>query len=180
MRIISGSSKGRRLFAPSGLALRPTPGKVRSALFNILADRILDASFLDLYAGTGAVGLEALSRGALHTTFVEQSPRHLQYLRKNIAACLLEEQSTVRGIDAEDFLKTLSSPFDLVFLDPPYKEEALEKILPRLEQDDIITDAGRLIIEHFHKRVLPETIGNIHFLKQYRYGETLLSFYGTH
>jgi len=180
MRIISGSSKGRRLFAPSGLALRPTPGKVRSALFNILADQILEASFLDLYAGTGAIGLEALSRGALHTTFVEQSPRHLQYLRKNIKACLLEEQSTVRGIDAEDFLKALPYPFDLVFLDPPYKGEALEKILPRLEQGDIITDAGRLIIEHFHKRVLPETIGNIHFLKQYRYGETLLSFYGTH
>ncbi len=180
MRIISGSSKGRRLFAPSGLALRPTPGKVRSALFNVLANQILEASFLDLYAGTGAVGLEALSRGALHTTFVEQSPRHLQYLRKNITACLLEEQSTVRGIDAEDFLKTLPCPFDLVFLDPPYKGEALEKILPRLEQGDIIADAGRLIIEHFHKRVLPETIGNIHFLKQYRYGETLLSFYGTH
>ncbi len=111
---------------------------------------------------------------------MEQSLRHLQYLRKNIAACLFEEQSTVRGIDAEDFLKALPSSFDLVFLDPPYKGDTLEKILPRLEQGDIIATAGRLIIEHFHKQLLPETIGNIHFLKQYRYGETLLSFYGTH
>lgn len=180
MRIISGSAKGRRLFAPSGLALRPTPGKVRSALFNILADRTSEASFLDLYAGTGAIGLEALSRGAKHVTFVEQSSRHLQYLRKNITACTQDEQSTVRGIAVENFLLTMSHAFDLVFLDPPYKEEVLEKILPRLEQGDIITDTGRLIIEHFHKHTLPETIGNTHFLKQYRYGETLLSFYGTH
>jgi len=178
MRIVSGSVKGRRLFAPSGLGLRPTPGKVRSALFNILSQEIVGATFLDLYAGTGAMGLEALSRGAKQATFVEQSPRHLQYLRKNVAACGMDGQSTVRGMAVEDFLKALPRHFDLVFLDPPYDGEALEKILPRLQQGDMIAGTGRVIIEHFHKHGLPETIGKISFLKQYRYGETLLSFYG--
>ncbi len=178
MRIVSGSIKGRRLFAPSGLALRPTPGKVRSALFNILSEQIAEASFLDLYAGTGAMGLEALSRGAKQVTFVEQVPRHLQYLRKNIAACGMAAQSRVRGMAVEDFLRASGQRFDLVFLDPPYTSDAFEKILPSLRSGDMIADTGCVIIEHFHKRALPEMIGKIGFLKQYRYGETLLSFYG--
>ncbi len=179
MRIVSGLVKGRRIFAPSGLALRPTPNKVRAALFNILSNSIVGASFLDLYAGTGAVGIEALSRGAGFVTFVEQDPRHLAYLGKNIAACGFSEKSKVLGFAADHFLNGGVQPFDLIFLDPPYASGELEKILPRIWEGDMMTDRGQLVVEHFHKQVLPQAMGKIQFLKKYRYGETILSFYGT-
>ncbi len=178
MRIISGSLKGRRIFAPSGLALRPTPDKVRGALFNILSDQVFDIAFLDLYAGTGAVGIEAASRGARQVTFVEQNGRHLQYLRKNLTTCKLSDQTTVYGIAAAHYLKASTHSFDLIFMDPPYESDEIEKVLPRLQEGDIIAKNGCLIIEHFHKQLLPEVVGEIHFLKKYRYGETVLSFYG--
>ncbi|MFQ5588618.1 MAG: 16S rRNA (guanine(966)-N(2))-methyltransferase RsmD [Nitrospiria bacterium] len=178
MNIISGKLKGRKIFAPGGLSLRPTPNKVREALFNILSNRVSGASFLDLYAGTGAVGIEALSRGATFAVFVEHDRRHRQFLNKNLMACGLNGQSAVFRSDATDFLKTTDQSFDLVFLDPPYAGEDIEKVLPRLNEGDIIAKNGCLIIEHFHKRALPEAFESIRFLKKYRYGETSLSFYG--
>lgn len=180
MRVVSGLVKGRRIFAPSGLALRPTPNKVRAALFNILSDHIVGASFLDLYAGTGAVGIEALSRGAEFVTFVEQDPRHLQYLEKNIAACGFSEKSRVARLAVDHFLNGRIQPFDLIFLDPPYSSGELEKILPRIWEGDMMADKAQLVVEHFHKQVLPQATGKIQFLKKYRYGETILSFYGKH
>ncbi len=178
MRIISGFLKGRRIFAPAGLALRPTPSKVRGALFNILANTISNTSFLDLYAGTGAIGIEALSRGAQSTTFIEHDHRHLQYLRKNITTTAINDKSTVLGISVNDYLKATDQSFDIVFLDPPYAGDEIEKVLPRLQEGDIIAKNGFLVIEHFHKQTLPEVAGEICFLKKYRYGETILSFYG--
>lgn len=170
--------KGRRIFAPSGIVLRPTPAKVRGALFNILADSIPGASFLDLYAGTGAIGIEAFSRGATSVTFVEQAQRHLQYLKKNIVLCDLKDQSTVFSTSVDVFLKRQIGPFDLIFIDPPYKSGEFEKILPSLKEGDMIAENGRLVIEHFHKVPVPQSIGETHFFKKYSYGETTLSFYG--
>lgn len=178
MRIIAGSLKGRRIFSPSGIALRPTPSKVRGALFNILSDLISGVSFLDLYAGTGAIGIEAFSRGATSVTFVEQSQRHLQYLKKNITSCELNDQTRVFSTSAEDFLKRNLGPFNLIFIDPPYKSGEIEKILPSLKEGDMIAENGHIVIEHFHKVPVPQSIGNTHFFKKYRYGETTLSFYG--
>src|SRR3569832_2330067 len=105
MRIIAGTLKGRRLSAPAGLDLRPTSDKVKEALFNILSDRIEGTAFLDLYAGTGSVGMDALSRGARNVVFVENNKRHLQYLKKNISSCSFEGSAEIFAVAASDFLK---------------------------------------------------------------------------
>ena len=170
--------KGRKISSPSGLALRPTPNKVREALFNILSGQIIGASMLDLYAGTGAIGIEALSRGAEHVSFVEQNRNHLEYIRKNLKTCLLTNKSSLFGITASDFLKRKTKSYHLVFLDPPYLGSQIEVLLPRLQEGDMISPSGSIVIEHFYKKKLPEEIGNIYLIKRYKYGETLLSFYG--
>jgi len=179
MRIISGSHKGRKLYAPPGLDVRPTSDKVKQALFNILSDRIEGASFLDLYAGIGSVGIEALSRGASRVVFVEKSKRHLGFLKKNLSVSPFEGRFDLFHMDAADFLKKKKpGPFSLVFIDPPYEGEEIEKTLPLLGEGDMIADDGMAIIQHFHKKILAEQVGRLHFIRQYKYGETVLSFYG--
>lgn len=179
MRIISGSHKGRRLYAPAGLDVRPTSDKVKEALFNILADRIGGASFLDLYAGIGSVGIEALSRGANEVVFVEKSKKQIGFLKKNLSLSPFEGGSDLFCMDAVDFLKKKKAgPFDLVFIDPPYEGEEVEKTLPLLGEGDMIADGGTVIVQHFHKKILSEKIGRLRFIRRYKYGETVLSFYG--
>lgn len=179
MRIISGSHKGRRLYAPSGLDVRPTSDKVKQALFNILSDRIEGASFLDLYAGIGSVGIEALSRGANRVVFVEKSKRHVGFLKKNLSLSPFAGRFDLFCMDAIDFLKReKTDSFNLIFIDPPYEGEEVEKALPLLGEGDMIADDGTVIIQHFHKKILAERIGRLRFIKRYKYGETVLSFYG--
>lgn len=178
VRIISGTMKGRKLIAPPGLDVRPTSDKIKGALYNILSDRITMASFLDLYAGSGSVGIEGLSRGARHVVFVDQDRKHLRTLRKNIPKGLFEGCYQIVEKSASDFLSRTKQSFDFIFIDPPYASDEVEKILPRLKQGDIIAKDGEIIIEHHHKRSLPEEIGIFLLIKKYKYGETLLSFYG--
>lgn len=178
MRIIAGTLKGRRLLAPSGLDIRPTSDKVKGALFNILSNRIEGASLVDLYAGTGSIGIEALSRGAREVIFVENNKRHLQYLKKNLNLAPIHGKAEIFTKPAFTFLKEpRKTPVDFIFADPSYHTEELGKILPRLGEGDMIAEQGVLIVEHFHKKSVPEQIGKIVLLKQYKYGETLLSFY---
>jgi 16S rRNA (guanine(966)-N(2))-methyltransferase RsmD len=180
MRIIAGTLKGRKLSAPSGLGLRPTSDKVKESLFNILSGQIEGAAFLDLYAGTGSVGMDALSRGAQNVVFVENNMRHLQYLKKNLSSCSFEGKAEIFAVAASDFLKKVRRStrlFDIIFIDPPYESGEVEKILPMLQEGDMMTDQGMVIIEHFHKKALPEKSGNLFLLKKYKYGETVLSFY---
>ncbi|MFQ5598746.1 MAG: 16S rRNA (guanine(966)-N(2))-methyltransferase RsmD [Nitrospiria bacterium] len=178
MRIIGGRLKGRKLHAPAGRGLRPTADKVREALFDILSERIVGTSFLDLYAGTGAVGIEALSRGAKTADFVEQNKTHLRYLRTNLHACGLNNHVSVYAGSVSDFLKRMKHAYQLLFFDPPYGSREIEKWLPRLRQGDMILRGGTLIIEHDVKRSLPQDSKELRFVKTYRYGETALSFYG--
>ncbi|MBI3802837.1 MAG: 16S rRNA (guanine(966)-N(2))-methyltransferase RsmD [Nitrospirae bacterium] len=180
MRIVSGALKGRKLYAPPGLDVRPTSNKVKQALFNILSDRIQEASFLDLYAGIGSVGIEALSRGAGEVTFIEKSKRHIQYLKKNLSIASFDDHFRILCMEAVQFLrkKEAARPFDFVFVDPPYEGEEIEKTLPLLGEGDMIADNGWVIVQHFHKKVFSEAFGRLHFLKKYKYGETILSFYG--
>lgn len=179
MRIISGSHKGRKLYAPSGLDVRPTSDKVKEALFNILSDRIEGATFLDLYAGIGSVGIEALSRGANEVVFVEKSKRHVDFLKKNLSLSPFEGRFDIFCMDAIAFLKKKKSDlFNFIFIDPPYEGEAVEKTLPLLGEGDMIADGGTVIIQHFHKKIMADQIGRLRFIKRYKYGETVLSFYG--
>src|SRR5581483_3882895 len=180
MRIIAGTLKGRKLSAPAGLELRPTSDRVKEALFNIISNQIEGAAFLDLYAGTGSVGMDALSRGASEVVFVENNKRHLHYLKKNVSSCSFQGRAEIFNISALDFLKKVRRStrlFDFIFIDPPYGSNEVEKILPMLQEGDMIRNQGMVIIEHFHKKTLPEKSGNLFFLKKYKYGETVLSFY---
>ncbi len=178
MRIIGGASRGRRLTGPRGLAVRPTADQVKAALFNILADRIAGARFLDLYAGTGNIGIEALSRGAQQATFVESSPAMGRLLRANLQRCGFERLAEIRLIPVSRFLKQHhESPYDIVFLDPPYRTEEAEKVLPSLGHDAIIRANGVVIVEHFHKSPPVDRIGHLALVKTYRYGDTCLSVY---
>ena len=171
--------KGRRLNAPSDIGIRPTSDKVKEALFSILYGQTEGATFLDLYAGVGGVGIEALSRGASEVVFVESNIRHLQYLQQNLSQLQpIAQTIAVRGETVERFLtRQHPHPFDFIFVDPPYQSDAVEKILPIVADDDRILRDGRVIVEHFHKKVLPPQIGGLSFIKKYRYGETVLSFY---
>ena len=133
MRVIAGSHRGRRLSGPRGTTLRPTSDKVREALFSILGTRIPGSRFLDLYAGTGAVGIEALSRGATIVTFVESDPKAVQVMRKNLTACGMLDQAVVRVGPTQTFLRQPQSwdgPYDVLFADPPYADRgAVELVL---------------------------------------------------
>lgn len=176
MRIICGKYKGRVIRMPKGI--RPTQNKVRKALFDILGD-IAGLSFLELFAGTGAVGFEALSRGAADLTLVEYNSDCLFSIRKNIEslqskACSLYPQQADRAIKA---IYKDERKFDIIFLDPPYYEDLAKKTLQTLTHYDILAPNGFMVVQHFKKDNLPECLGDLVLFKQAGYGDTVLSFY---
>ena len=182
MRLVSGLQKGRRLKQPGSSAVRPTSSKVREALFAILHDRVDQASVLDLYAGTGALGLEALSRGAQHVVFVDHAPESLNILRENILRCAVQDQSRVIGQEVKRFLRSWSKDhhtdtFDLILVDPPYHLEEAAAVLQLLGTMPILSSAGILAIEHFTKHQLASQAGTLTRYRQARYGDTTVSFY---
>ena len=178
MRIIGGTARGRTLTGPGALKIRPTADHVKEALFNILADRIQGARFLDLFAGTGSIGIEALSRQAEHVTFVESSPAACRLLHANLQRCSFSQHSDVRLLPVLRFLKLPhTSPYNIIFLDPPYQASDTEKVLRSLERDAIISANGVAVVEHFHKSPLSDRFGHLARMKMYRYGDTCLSLY---
>jgi 16S rRNA (guanine966-N2)-methyltransferase len=178
MRILGGALRGRRLIGPSGAATRPTAGRVKSALFNILSELVPGACFLDLYAGTGLIGIEALSRGARCVTFVESNPASCRVVKRNLERCGFTHLAAVRRMSASRFLKQpVGGPYDIAFVDPPYHNDEELNILPILGAGAIIASTGVVVIEHFHKVQLPVQVGRLDFLKSYRHGDTLLSLY---
>ena len=182
MRVVAGRQKGRRLKEPDGQDLRPTPARVREALLSILAHRTQGACVLDLYAGTGAVGLESLSRGADQVAFVENHVGSAQILRENITRCGYDEQCVVITQDVEAFLASppsfgTPSVFDLVFADPPYHTTNLVRLLERLSLSGTVASQGIVILEHFFKHPVPDRVGVLTRTRQSRYGDTMLSFY---
>jgi 16S rRNA (guanine(966)-N(2))-methyltransferase RsmD len=180
VRVIAGSAKGRRLATLRTLALRPTPDRVREALFNILGERIDGAAVLDLFAGSGAVGLEALSRGARVAVFVEVHEPACRLIESNLQRCRLEAQARVWCRDALQAIPALTQQgqrFDVIFLDPPYQSPLLEEALERLGDARLLCDDGQVIAEHFFKRVLPERFGRLRRTRVARFGDVALSFY---
>jgi 16S rRNA (guanine966-N2)-methyltransferase len=182
MRVIAGSRKGHRLLGPETIGLRPTSDRVKEALFSILSPRISDARFLDLYAGTGAIGIEALSRGAQHVTFVESSPAALRVLKKNLEKCGFASASDVRVCTAERFLKRNSpeaASYDIVFADPPYDQtDGGRDLLSWLDQSGMLGAHAVVILEHAKKVAVPSPVGRLSQVRQYRYGDTTLSLFG--
>lgn len=182
MRVVAGIQKGRRLKKPDGQDLRPTSARVREALLSILSHRTPEARVLDLYAGTGALGLESLSRGAHQVVFVDNHVAATRILRANITRCGHDEQSLVISQDVETFLTSPPSfgeppAFDIVFVDPPYHTTDLARLLERLSLSGKITSQGVVILEHFFKHAVPGQIGDLTQTRQSRYGDTMLTFY---
>jgi len=180
MRIIAGAYKGRTLKSPPSLNVRPTSDRLRETLFNVIAPRIYDSRFLDLCAGSGAVGIEALSRGASYATFVDRSQRSCKLIEANLELCRIpEDQQEIYSAEARDFLRqTTSAPWDIVFFDPPYKDDYLQ-ILEFLGSNasKILTSDGLLIVEHHHKNILPDTPGDLRRTRVLKQGDSSLSFY---
>lgn len=180
MRVIAGSHRGRRLSGPRGTSLRPTSDKVREALFSILGMRITGGRFLDLYAGTGAVGIEALSRGAAVVTFVEASPGAVGLLRKNLDTCHLAGRARVWVEQTGTFLSRREwwdSPYDVVFADPPYAARAELDVLAGLGQSGLLAQDGVIVLEQASTSESPQRMGNTTLTRRCEYGDTALCFY---
>jgi 16S rRNA (guanine(966)-N(2))-methyltransferase RsmD len=150
-------------------------------LFSILGDQTIGARFLDLYAGTGAIGIEALSRGAAVAVFIEPDRHVLRVLRANLARCELGSNAIVHSCTAETFLRPrhgATAPYDIIFADPPYHDESCLKLLPSLNQAGIMAPHSIVILEHFNKVSIPPEVGSLIRLRQYRYGDTVLTKFG--
>ena len=176
MRVIAGTLKGRRLEAPSWPGLRPTSDKLRETLFNILAARVEGARVVDGYAGTGAVGIEALSRGAAHVTFVERDPRAVRLIEANLQRCRVSERYAIIRAGFEQAARRLAAaPFDLVFLDPPYGAGTLAAAI---DASAGLTGAdGVLVVEHARRDTPPERSGGYELTRSVVSGDSALAFY---
>lgn len=180
MRVITGKAKGRRLKAPKGMNTRPTSDRIKEALFNIIGDSLIDRKILDLYAGTGAIGIEALSRGSDSAVFVEKSPHVVKIIRANLELTGLAEKAEIICQDVNYAVGVLASQgrtFDIIFLDPPYLRSLLQKSIEALVQQDIISPGGLLIAESSNLDTLSEQYGSLRAFRKERYGDTILSFY---
>lgn len=163
-----------------GLAVRPTTDRVREAVFNILAPQVLGSRFLDLYAGTGAVGLEALSRGATLAVFVEKNRRVAAVLLDNLMSSGVSDQALVRIGEAGPEVVSLGregSKFDLVFMDPPYAGGLVEETLREISQADLVDHTGRIIVESSYRNPPAVEVAGFGVWRRERYGEALVSFY---
>ena len=170
MRVISGSARGKRLKELKGMETRPTTDKVKESLFNIIQFEIPGRKVLDLFGGTGQLGLEALSRGAQHCTFVEQRRDAVSLIRENLKFCGLAEQAHVVQGDALSFLSTCREKFDVIFLDPPYQSDLLEKSLELIRKFDILRENGIIVGETALELPFPAVEAPYELGKEYRYG----------
>ena len=177
-RIIAGDFRGRRLKAPRGLQTRPTIERVREAVFNILGRRVRRARVLDLFAGTGAMGLEALSRGAARVTFAERDRDARNALVANIGALGVGESAEVLGGDAAEALRALAARgevFDLILMDPPYGGNLVASALRAAAA--VAAPGALAVAEHHFKDEAPEDVSGFHLRDRRRYGDTAVSFY---
>ena len=181
MRVIAGKYRSRTLRSLKGQALRPTSDHLRETLFNILGPAIEDATFVDLYAGTGAVGIEALSRGARLAIFIEQHAPATVLIRRNLESLGIGGETEILGVDVLRGLERLEARrvhAQFVFLDPPYvAAEEYESVLEFLGSSPLVAPGGRVIAEHLRKRALPERIGELELARVVEQGDAALSFY---
>ena len=174
MRVIAGSARGLRLAAPKDPRTRPISDKVKESLFGMIGDRVLEARVLDLYAGSGAIGIEALSRGAASATFVERARPPVAVIRENLARTGLGEAAEIHAQSVEAFLAaTTEPPWDLAVLDPPYAERTLDLPLERLRPH--LAPGALVVVKHFWRTPMPAGAGPA-ITRRRRFGETALTF----
>jgi 16S rRNA (guanine966-N2)-methyltransferase len=179
LRIIAGTLKGRRLNTPAWDGLRPTSDKLRETLFNILAPRVAGARVIDAYAGTGALGIEALSRGAAHVVFIERDARAQRLIAENLAHCGIAEGYAIIRESAVRALASLRAepdarPFEIVLLDPPYEEQAGRVVAAAGE---VLAPGGLVVLEHARRRPAPDAAGRLIRSREVAAGDSGLSFF---
>ena len=189
MRVIAGELKGRRLNAPTWEGLRPTSDKLRETLFNVVASRVPGARVLDLYAGTGAIGIEAISRGAAHVTFVDDDPRALKLIEQNLRHCGVTDRYAIirfrfaaprqeradRRRRVGEMPPLADGSYDLAVLDPPYDEPDLTASIAAAEP--LIAPGGLMVLEHASRRAVPDTVGRLGRTRNLVSGDSALAFY---
>jgi 16S rRNA (guanine966-N2)-methyltransferase len=185
MRVIAGTYRSRILKSLKGLALRPTSDRLRETLFNVLGPGVSGSRFIDLFAGTGAIGIEAVSRGAAEIVFIENHPPAVNLIRRNLTSLEIRSGFTVLSADALRGLELLQSrqkrekpAYDYVFLDPPYAAaEEYARVLEFLGSADLLASGGIVVAEHHRKFDLPEKAGALRRVRVLRQGDAVLSFY---
>lgn len=173
MRVITGSAKGRRLETLEGEDVRPTTDRIKEAIFSIIQFETEDRAFLDLFAGSGQMGIEALSRGAKTAYFVDNSKKSLDTVKRNLKTTKLEQNAKTFAMDYQSFLAMCSERFDIAFLDPPYKTGMLQKALERVPE--IMNETGVIIAENPLDEEILSNYGNFLLDRQYRYGKIKIS-----
>jgi len=178
VRIIAGQARGRRLLGPpADWLIRPTLDRIRESLFNILAPRLEAARFLDCFAGTGANGIEALSRGAAQAVFVDADARALRLVRENLTHTGLAEGAMCFKLTLPQDLGRIPGRFDIIFADPPYEFTEYEALLQGIPEYGLLADDGVIVLEHHRRHEIPAQCGAFSRHRQSRYGEKRLSFY---
>ena len=177
MRIISGKFKGRQIKTKK--RTRPTQTKLRKALFDILKDKVSGSLFLELFCGTGSIGIEAISRNAKGVVFVDKDSDCIKILKDNLSFIPPNTYSILKSdvFEAINILFKNKKIFDIVFLDPPYYKELAKKSLNKLSNCDILSPNGIIVVQHYKKDLIPEKINRLAIFRQEKYGDTILSFY---
>ena len=185
MRVIAGKYKGRKLNSPEDYSVRPTTDKAKEALFSILTNEIYGARVLDLFAGTGGLGIEALSRGAQYCLFADSSRRSIELVKSNIEHCGVEEKTRVAAGEYRKILRNtarrieegLEEPFDIILLDPPYDAGYMDEAFRLIREGGILAEGGTIVAEHKKHEDLPEVLHGFTKTKERRYGVVKLSIY---
>ena len=177
MRVITGTARGIQLKTPEGMVTRPTTDRVKEAMFSIIHFELPGGDVLDLFGGTGQLGIEALSRGAKSAVFVDAGEPACRLIRENLKRCRMEGQGRVVRSDYLDYLSRSAETFDIILLDPPYAEVFLENALKRITEIDILRSGGIIVAERPLGKELPWEFSGYTRSKDYKYGKTLLTIY---
>lgn len=177
MRVITGIARGKRLKTPDGLLTRPTSDRVKEGIFSAVQFEVQGAAFLDLFAGTGQMGIEAMSRGASRAVFVDGRQEACKLVKENLRLTGFEKNTQVVQSDYLAFLEVSKEKFDIIFLDPPYAEVFMENSLKKISEIDILTDCGIIICERPAEKKLDDEIPGLRRCKDYRYGKTLVTIF---
>jgi 16S rRNA (guanine966-N2)-methyltransferase len=180
MRIITGIAKGRKILAPEGMDTRPTSDRVKESVFNIISKKVYGARVLDLFSGTGNLGLESLSRGADWCTFIEKNKNTHKILIENINNLGFKDKSQVYNNDAFEVIEMIgknTTKYDIIFLDPPYSKGLIEKAILKIDEINLINSDGIIMSEYDENDVIPEAINNFKIYRTEKYGRTKISFW---
>ena len=177
MRVITGTARGRRLNELKGMETRPTTDKVKESIFNCIQFDVEDARVLDLFAGTGQLGIEALSRGAQSAVFVDKRTDAAKLVRDNLALCQLSDRAQVICGDSMGYLSLLRTRFDIIFLDPPYADDLLERAIAHIARFDILSPHGIIVAESPMDKALPALEAPYGIYREYRYGKIKVTIY---